>query len=310
MVLLSLGLLGAIGSGRRTLLPWAGAVLVGLDVLSFGYGYNAATPAAELYPSTETVAFLNAQPGPFRIFTEGTILPPDTPFAVGLEHLLSYDNLGYHSHYQWLMAAGIDMDAFATFTFSRKRVRYAEPRFDALDVRYVITDRATDLSDIPGFRLAHESETRVWENTENLGRAWIVGRAMNILEDAPALLDAAAPGEVALLETTLDRPLGGRGTAQVRSSRGGRMEVEVDCDGEALLVVAVNRGPGWMASIDGGAEQPTLPCDVAWQAVPVPAGRHLVSLRLDSPAVRHGLNISLVAATVVLLMLILPRQLS
>jgi len=310
MLLLSAGLLGALATGARGWVPWAAAALVGLDVLSFGGGYNAATPASELYPPTETVAFLREQPGPFRIFTEGTIVPPDTPFAVGLEHLLGYDNLGYHSHYLWLLGAKIDMDAFATFTFSRRTVRYDAPRFDALDVRYVLTDRATDLSDLRGWRLVHESEARVWENTENLGRVWVVGQAMNLLEDPPALLEAADPGEVALLETTLDRPLGGRGTAAVRSSRGGRMELEVECDGDALLVVAVNRGPGWVASVDGGPEQPTLPCDVAWQAVPVPAGRHLVALRVDSPAVRRGLALSVTAAAVVLLMVFLPRQLS
>lgn len=310
MALLALGLLGALGTDRRRWVPWAAAVLVGLDVLTFGSDYNAATPAAELYPPTQTVAFLKSQPGPFRIFTEGTILPPDTPVAEGLEHLLGYDNLGYHTHYQWLLGAGIDMDAFATFTFSRQTVQYGAPRFDALDVRYVITDRATDLSDIPGFQLAHESETRVWENTQNLGRAWIASRSMNLLEDPPDQLDAADPGQVALLETNLGQPLGGRGTARVLSSRGGAMEVDVDCDGDALLVLAVNRGPGWKASIDGAPEVDTLPCDVAWQAVPVPAGRHVVSLRVDSPAVHRGLWISLAAAGLALLMLLLPRQLS
>jgi hypothetical protein len=310
MVLLAVGLLGALATGRRSWAPWAGAALVGLDVLSFGRDYNAACPQAELYPPTRTVEFLRAQPGPFRIFTEGTILPPDTPFAEGLEHLLGYDNLGYHTHYLWLLAAGVDMDAFATFRFSRESVKYGAPRFDALDVRYVITDRATDLSDVPGFRLAHESETRVWENTENLGRAWIVGGSLNILREQPARLDAADLGQVALLETDLDRPLGGRGTAHVRSSRGGRIEVEVDCDGDALLVLAVNRGPGWLASVDSGPEQPTLACDVAWQACLVPAGRHVVTLRVDSPAVRRGLVISLAAAAIVLLMVLLPRQLS
>jgi hypothetical protein len=235
---------------------------------------------------------------------------PTRPSRRGLEHLLGYDNLGYHTHYLWLLAAGVDMDAFATFSFSRESVKYGAPRFDALDVRYVITDSATDLSDVPGFRLAHESETRVWENTENLGRAWIVGGSLNILAEQPARLDAADLGQVALLETDLDRPLGGRGTAHVRSSRGGRIEVDVDCDGDALLVLAVNRGPGWLASVDGGPEQPTLACDVAWQACLVPAGRHVVTLRVDSPAVRRGLVISLAAAAIVLLMVLLPRQLS
>ena len=310
MLLLALGLLGGLGSKRRTVAPWAGALLVGLDVLSFGRDYNVATPAAELYPPTQTVAFLDAQPGPFRIFTEGTILPPDTPVAVGLEHLLGYDNLGYHSHYQWLLGAGIDMDAFATFTFSRDTVDYGGPRLRRAG-RALRGHRSRHRS-LRHPRLpagARERDARLGEHAEP-GRAWVVGRTMNLLTDAPDRLDAADPGAVALLETTYDRPLGGHGTARVLSSRGGRMEVEVECEGDVLLVVAVNRGPGWLAAIDGGPEEATLPCDVAWQAVAVPAGRHVVALRVDSPAVRRGLVVSLAAAAVALLMLLLPRQLS
>lgn len=303
-------LLAALVTARRAWGAAAACVLVAADVLGFGSGWNVATPAERLYPRTATGDFLRAQPGPFRIWTEGNILPPDTQFAEGVDHLLSYDNIGYHRSYQWLLAAGIDMDAFATFSMSRATVDYAGPRFDALDVRYVLTAPDTDLSDLPGLRLVHEGEARTWEHVDSAGRAWVVGRALDLLASTPAELDAADPAEVALLEGPPPGPLGGRGTARVLEQRGSELRVAAECDGPALLVLAENRGPGWTASVDGGPARPTLPCDVAWQAVPLEAGRHEVLFRLDSPALRWGLGLSAAALAVWLALLLLPRHLS
>jgi hypothetical protein len=301
-------------SRRRAWGPAAAVVLVAADVLSFGDGWNAATPSAELYPPTRTGEFLRAQPGPFRIWTEGNSLPPDTQFAEGVDHVLSYDNLGYHRTYQWLLAAKVDMDAFATFSMSRETADYAHPLFDTLDVRYVLTDPGTDLSDVPGLRLAHEGEARAWENTDNAGRAWVVGHALDLRTDDPARraeLQASRPDPrvTALLEQPPPE-LGGRGSARVLRHLGSEVHVQVECDGPVLLVLAENRGPGWTASVDGGPERPTLACDVAWQAAEVPAGSHEVVFRLASLALRWGAGISAIAALLWLLLLLLPRHLS
>jgi hypothetical protein len=309
-VVASAVLLFVLGSRRRAWGPSLAAVLIAADVLTFGDGWNVATRAERLYPPTKTVEFLRTQPGPFRIFTEGNILPPDTQFAEGLEHILSYDNLGYHRTYKWLVAVGVQMDAYATYSFSRDTVDYGSPRFDALDVRYIVTAPTTDLSDIPGLRLVHESETRIWENTDNAGRAFVVGRALDLLQDSPADLAAARPADTALLEVPPPAPLGGKGTARVLSDDGSVVRVQAECDGPALLVLAENRGPGWTAAVDGGEPRPTLACDVAWQAVELPQGHHEVEFRLDSRALRWGVVISALAGAVWLLLLILPRQLS
>jgi hypothetical protein len=44
--------------------------------------------------------------------------------------------------------------------------------------------------------------------------------------------------------------------------------------------------------------------------VPLPAGRHEVVFRLDSPALRWGTGLSVLGAALCLLLLLLPRQLS
>lgn len=307
---------------------WVATLVVAVDVLSLGDGYNVPSPVSELYPRTGTTDFLAAQPGPFRIFTEGTILPPDTQFVVGVDHLMTYDNLGYDRTYKWIRYVEIDMDHFATFSFSKDSVQYESPRFDALDVKYVLTaprrgarvlppdetgqmqlveDRG-DLSHVPGMELVHSSEVRIWENTDNLGRAWVVGRALDIDAEPTSVLLAADPADTALLEQPFDEPLGGSGTARVVSHRGSEIDVEVETDGPALLVVAENKAPGWVASVDEGPWQPTLACDVAWQAVAVPEGSSSVRLRYDPPAWRWGVRISLGAALLCLWMLLRPRH--
>jgi hypothetical protein len=53
-----------------------------------------------------------------------------------------------------------------------------------------------------------------------------------------------------------------------------------------------------------------MACDVAWQALPLGPGTHSVVLWPDSPAFRLGRLVSIVAAGLWLLMLLLPRQLS
>ncbi len=284
------------------------AVVV-VDMAGFGERWNLGSPADQLYPPTRTVDFLQAQPGPFRIFTEGTILPPETQFMAGVDHLLSYDNIGYQRTYQWLITV-MDMDHFGSFSFDRSVVDYGNPRFDALDVRYVLTANDTDLSDIPGFERVHSSEVTVWENTENLGRAFVVGR-WALLDPARAgELERMDPAEFAFLEEMPSEPLGGRGVARVVEHAGSRIRVEVEASGPALLVLAENWNEDWTASIDGGEATPTQPCDVAWQAVRVPAGRHEVQFVYSPGSVDKGLMLSLAAVVVLLAMLVLPRQLS
>ncbi len=271
--------------------------LVTLDVGSFGYGYNAPSAADRLYPPTQTTTFLTEQPGPFRIFTEGTVLPPDTNYAVGVDHILSYDNIGYHRTWQWLPQAGVTTDHFATFTFSRENVDYGNPRFDTIDVRYVVTGPESDLSDVPGMVLVHESECRVWENTDNLGRVYILPETMSIGRESVDALAVSDPRRVGVLERSDEPPLelGGTGTATIVEYAASAVSIDVETDGPALLVFAENLAAGWEVSVNGGDFEPPLHCNVSWQAVVVPAGSSRVEFRYDPASWRWGSRLSILA---------------
>ncbi|MFT7464288.1 MAG: hypothetical protein ACI9EF_002638 [Pseudohongiellaceae bacterium] len=311
MVALGLGLLGWLVARRRPTGALVAVAVVGVDVLSLAAGYNPATPVGELFPPTKSVTWLQqqqAEHGPFRVFTEGTVLPPDTQFAVGLEHLLSYDNLGYHRTYQLLIEVPLKMDAFASFSFSEETVDYGSPRFDLLDVRYILTGRQTDLSHVEGLSLVHESELRIWENLDNLGRVFLVGETAVMGPETRSDLLLLDPGKVAFLEHQWTAPLGGRGTARMISHEAGEVLIESVSDGPALVIFTENYAPGWEASVDGGDFEETIPAYIAWQGIVVPEGTHEVRLRYAPASFAWGRAVSIVSLAVLLLMLGLPRK--
>lgn len=83
------------------------------------------------------------------------------------------------------------------------------------------------------------------------------------------------------------------GAATVRSQRVGahRIEAEVEAAGPALLVIAQAAYPAWAAYVDG-RKVDILRANHAYQAVPVPAGRHLVELRYEDRWFQAGLGVS------------------
>lgn len=308
---LSLLLLGWLLVRQRTRsVAWLALGVLTVDLFSFGDGYNVSTPADELFPPTQTTEFLAdawEAHGPFRVFTEGNILPPDTHYMAGVDHLLSYDNLGYQRLQQWLIEVPIVMDAFASFAFDERTVDYASPRFDTLDVRYVITALATSLEHVPNMKLVHESETRIWENTDNLGRAWIVPEVALVSRERREELLRMHPGDVAFVEVPVDAPLGGRGEVLALEHEGSRIRVRAQTDGPALLVLAENFAPGWSARVNGEPANSQF-ADNAWQAVPLPEGLSDVEFVYDPASYRWGSRVSLIALLIWLAMLFLPRR--
>jgi len=68
--------------------------------------------------------------------------------------------------------------------------------------------------------------------------------------------------------------------------RGSALHVKMPKPG--VLVVADTDYPGWEATIDG-KEVPILRANVAFRAVEVPAGEHVVEFRFRPASARHGL---------------------
>jgi hypothetical protein len=102
--------------------------------------------------------------------------------------------------------------------------------------------------------------------------------------DGPAALEAlASEGFDPRAEVILPAPEPGFGvpptgfTSAVRivEARPDRVRLEAELSAPGLVVLLDGYDPGWQASVDG-APAPVRRANVAFRAVPVPAGRHVI----------------------------------
>ncbi len=176
-----------------------------------------------------------------------------------------------------------------------------------LNVRYLVT--AQPYPSVPAYlRLAHTGSQVVYENLLALPRATVVG-AYAVVTPARAILDSVREGRhdnagFTYLEQDPGLTLGpvGGARATIVSYRLNDVAVDVETPGPGLLRLADLWYPDWIATV-GGRPARILKADYLLRAVAVPAGRHRVEFHYRSPAVRHGLLLSLGSLVAVLALL-------
>lgn len=157
----------------------------------------------------------------------------------------------------------------------------------------------------PHARLAAEQSgvfvqpIRVFEVPDPLPRAYAVLGARVLGEDA-ALDLLASPdfeprGEIVLLEGTPRPRRGPAGDVRLARLAPDRLRLEADLREDGFVVVTEAWDASWRARVDGRAA-PLLRANLAFRAVPVPAGRHVVELACRPAAVAWGLLLSGLAA--------------
>jgi len=85
--------------------------------------------------------------------------------------------------------------------------------------------------------------------------------------------------------------LGGWAPAMIRRYEERLVELEVSTSVESLLVLLDAQAPGWTATVTG-APAPVLTANVAFRAVLVPAGNHVVRFEYTPPSWQAGLAIT------------------
>jgi hypothetical protein len=227
-------------------------------------------------------------PGTFRIMT------PDDPLATRFAGYGISSIGGMHAAKPRLFQDFADLRAQMNLDFMR-----------LLNVRYLVTGQ--ELPNTPGFvRLVYQGEDMfVYDNTSALPRATLVDH-YKVIQPGKAILDSIRFGtremaNFSYLEKDPGLALGSAAGGQVRivSYRLNDVTVEVETPGPALLRLADLWYPDWTARVDG-KPTPILKADYLLRAVYVPAGRHRVEFRYESPAVMRGLLLSLLSLLVVL----------
>jgi hypothetical protein len=134
---------------------------------------------------------------------------------------------------------------------------------------------------------------RVLAVPDPLPRIFVVGgaRVAEGIDGLEVLLDPGFDAhEELLLPSGSPRPAppGFTGSARVLKEQADRVRIEVDLSSGGYVVVVDTFDPGWRASVDG---QPValLRANVAFRAVAVPAGQHIVEMVYRPPLTEAGL---------------------
>lgn len=155
------------------------------------------------------------------------------------------------------------------------------------------------------FRLVHDGDLAIFENTAVFPRAWLVG-GLKFSDDEETLAglrqDLLDLRETAWASIEDQAAIGDPGhTGKVDGSvtaervAGGRQRFRVEADHPCFLIVSDNYHPNWRASVDGRPAT-LFRADFNFRGVPVPAGAHTVELEYRTPCLRESLAMSLLAA--------------
>lgn len=283
------------------------AVMVLLvDLGIFGYGYNATSKAEHIFPPTEVTDFLQEKEGPFRIFAEGGVMPPNTNFMYDIEHMEWDDRLGVAGYARLCDFVKLD-DLAKPRQLNVYNFNVNDSLFDLMGMKYVLIRSDVELDKfLDKFKLVLDGDVRIYENLQARERAFVVGDWLN-LEHLP-LEDVRDENlrDLPVLYSAPPVPKGGSGTVKIETYEDEFVELSVKADGPCLLVLTDNYYPGWKAWVDG-TEVRILETTGAFRSVPISSkGEHEVVFRYESPSFVHGSYVALLAAIICLVVIIIP----
>jgi hypothetical protein len=179
-----------------------------------------------------------------------------------------------------------------------------------LNVRFIVLSQPLDPAQTPAWlQVVHQGSAIVYENLAVLPRAMVVGGWSVSGDSGLAAIDAIRAGGRDVTKWTwlakapgiTPGPVEGA-TATITKYALHEVDVDVETPGAAILRLADMWYPDWTVRVDGRPAE-LLRADHALRAVAVPAGRHRVEFRYESPSVRQGMVLSLASVVAALLLL-------
>lgn len=318
--LVAAGLVLLVADRARWLQVVVGLGLAGVAFASNGLvmrSYNTTVAGRHVYPVTPALASVESRVGTgAALFAGGSSPWADVNLWYGLRDVGSFDPLDLAWHDALYRRVFATADHGGTEQMPRCRNGLA-----LFDVQWVV---GGDGRFLQSGQVPLKASTTVMDGISlyrapGSSFASVVGRSAEAPGDGSALEQVAScafdPGSTVVLDSPSYRshdttPLGPvrgsdlPGTARVsvvRRVANGALTLRVDSPGPAWVVLHQTWAPGWSAAVDG---RPAIlrRADVAFDAVRVPPGRHLVVLAYDAPGLRTGVIVSLTALAGVLAM--------
>ncbi len=261
-----------------------------------------------VYPTTRQIAFLQSQPGPFRIFgSQADVLPPNLAGAFGLEDIRAYHSLYFKRYnrlarmidgkdYSQTSVGSISLRLYFTSSYNHRRL------LDMLNVEYLLFPPGSPDVDLyqPLELVQLTDEGGVYRNPQVLPRAWLVHTIETIADDQaqlarmaredfdPATLavTASAPPPVSAAEIAEPPP--------VVEYVPNRVTIAAEVAAPALLVLSDAYDDGWQVTVDD-QPAPLYRANYALRGVWLPPGRHIVTFTYRPREFLFGGAVSLLA---------------
>ena len=305
----------------------AAAVVCVLPVLDSGIRLHPlllVRPLSEAAPEHPIHRLLNRQGG--RTAAIGrTSIPYGMAGYYGIDMVNGYSSLTlkhYIEYFSVLQSGSTDAIPHRAVVWT-DLVGLARPdMFRALDVCYIVANSAVPLESVGYRKVADYDQVpvfvfysgiqqlpiTVWRDENPLGPAYFatsVARVANEAESLKAIASAKSvlDAKVLVLDTGLP-PLDFSGGSVKLVRRGyNTYEYEIESSGENYLILSQVWYPGWRAKLDGAAVK-VYRTNHALIGCCIPKGRHHFTLQMTSPMLRWGAIPAGIAATILVIMVI------
>ena len=303
VLLLVLAFLVLHPHGPRRFSAWAIVLLALGQGYFFGRGLNPTVPRAGVFPPTRTEEVLAAGLGPHRFLTDPGVLPADTGLVRGLSHIEGYDAMDaatFNDYRVHVLPPGVS----PLLAWNARAVDHGSPAFrlygvGMLAMREPFVHPDWELVASPAGEGEAEAETWIYRARDPYPRAFCVPTVVS-LDELSEVFDvdphAWNPLEVAALNEPW-RPAApfAKATVGVPVWTNSTVRIDVELDGDGLLVLTDQAFPGWKVFVDG-EERELLTADLIFRAVSLTAGDRSVEFRYEPRSIRLGAWVSVLAA--------------
>lgn len=303
---------------------WEGlaVVLLLLDFISFGAGFNPAVDPALLTYVPPAIEFLEQDATVWRFASFTPAGTTKTMNAnIGMSHSLQdvagYDSLFSRQYADYMALIGIqDELQYNRISTLRAWPSLDSPLLDLLNVKYVVSE--VEIPNAAKYRLVYEDESVwVYENLAVMPRAFsLPASAAVVAEDVTAALRTYDPHHYVIVEPAEGASFAAvqpnpaeLETATIARYSGNEVVVETSPQEDSWLVLADSFAPGWKAFVrpSGGDENAELQIDIHrvygnFRGVRVEPGRWMIRFRYSPDSVKLGAFITFIALMVVLLL--------
>ena len=246
-----------------------------MDLWSVDHRYLRTTTMDQVFPGSNAAQTLEGMPGKFRIMD----IPPGA-YQQGFHDFYHLENAGGFSDVELRWYRKYRESGLFQGLMQGPQGLSGSHLLDVLNVKYLLYKDS----------LGRES---ILPNLSALPRAWVAPRWSFAAEDqiAPELQAPTFDHHSQVILLQEDRAKAGIPSADstlrsheatIQDYQPGHITISAQAAAPSLLFLADSWYSAWHATVDG-KEAPVLRADLAFRAVPIPAGTHTVEFRFHNP---------------------------